>query len=406
MKLSFAALKRWLDYDDSANACADDLASLGFPNDGIREIGAALDEVVLAKILKMEKHPQADRLWLLEVDTGKEKLPVVCGAKNMKVSDFVAFAPVGANLPTEDGGGFRIKKAKIRGVESQGMCCSEAEVGLAEESEGIWILPTRAVEASKAALGTKLSELFPWRDTVFELDVTPNRGDALSLRGIARELAAKCSLKLKTQRTARWKQGSSVVNPRVESFEDAQGFLGVLIEGVSLDETPDEWRRFLVAMGGRPLSPLVDVSNILLFEMGHPIHLFDADRVDAKTIGVRRAKPGETLELLNDETIELSAEDLVIADQSGPLSLAGVMGGKASAVTSETTRVLLEVACFDAKRIRATSRRHQLFSESSFRFERQLTAHRLDEIADRCLGLIQEMGGSFESASGNKSLSR
>jgi phenylalanyl-tRNA synthetase beta chain len=405
MKLSFRALKRFVDFEGDADKAANLLADLGFPNDGMSHFAEALDQVVIAKIEAKEKHPEADRLSLLKVNTGSGVANIVCGAQNMKAGDYVALAPIGAKLPSVDGKAFEIKRSKIRGVESEGMCCSESELGLLEESEGIWILPADEIEKKPELLGRAVSDLFDWKDSIMEVDVTPNRGDALSVRGLARELAAKLGLKLKPQRVGRWKSPASDVHPSIESFQDASGFLACVIEGVKISPTPEVYRRFLTAMGARSISPLVDISNIVMFELGHPVHFFDADKVEAARIQVRRAKKGEKLELLDDSVIELHEEDLVIADSSGPLSLAGVMGGKPSSVTDQTTRVLLEVACFDAKRIRASSRRHQISSESSFRFERVLTPHALEEVVERVLGLIQEFG-QFERASGTKVFDR
>lgn len=405
MKLSFRALQRFVDFEGSPEEAADRLASLGFPNDGIENYASALNEVIVGKILTKEKHPEADRLSLLQVDVGAEKLSIVCGAQNMKEGDYVALAPVGAKLPSADGKPFEIKKSKIRGQVSEGMCCSESELGLAEESEGIWLLPPNVVEADASALGKKVSELFDWKDSILEVDVTPNRGDCLGVRGLARELSAQLGLKLKPQKIGRWKSPASEVHPKIENFQDASAFLAVAIESFQIGPTPESYVRFLQAMGGREISPIVDISNIVLFEWGHPVHFFDADKIDAASLQVRRAVKGEKLLLLDDREIELHEDDLVIADSSGPLSLAGVMGGKASSVTDETKRLVLEVACFDPKRIRATARRHGISSESSFRFERGLTPYRLEEVADRALGLIQEWG-SYERAAGSKVFDR
>jgi len=396
VKLSFQALKRFVDFEGTPQECSDLLAGLGFPNDGSEEFAAALDQVVVGKILEKKAHPQADRLSLLKVSTGGASHPIVCGAKNMKEGDFIALAPVGAKLPSPDGE-FEIKKAKIRGEVSEGMCCSESELGLSEESDGILILPAGA----ESFLGKPVSEFMPLKDVIFDIDVTPNRGDALNVRGLARELGAKIGQKLKPQKVGRWKSPASEVKVEIESYEDASAFVGCLIEGVQMSQTPEPWTYFLQAMGGRSISPLVDVTNVVLFELGHPVHFFDADKVDLSSMHVRRAKPGEKLELLDESLIELHPEDLVIADASGPLSLAGVMGGKASAVNASTESVLLEVACFDPKRIRASSRRHGISSESSFRFERGLTPHRIEEVVERVLGLLQE-AGSYGRALGTK----
>ena len=399
MKLSFKAFQRWLDFQGSADDLAKVLAGLGFPNDGIQRIGGGLSQVQVGKILTRVKHPQADRLSLLTVNVGSEKLPVVCGAQNMKEGDFVALAPVGATIPGKDGLGMTMKEAKIRGETSRGMCCSLAELQLAEDAEGIWILPPDVV--NEKSLGKAVSQFFDLEDAVLEVDITPNRPDALSVRGLAREVAAKLGLKLKLPTLAKYKASSSYVNLSIDSPSDCSGFVAVHVQNVQALQTPEDVAQILNRMGSRTISPLVDISNFVMFELGHPMHFFDADKVDLKTLCVRRAKAGERLKLLNDQVLELHTEDLVVADAKGPLSLAGVMGGADSSVSTSTKNVLIEVACFDPKLIRATARRHQLSSESSYRFERGLTPHRLDEVAERALALLKEWGG-YESASGVK----
>lgn len=407
MKLSFRALKTYVDFTGSAQECADLFAELGFPNDGMRVVGANIEGVVLGRIESMRAHPQADRLSLLEVHVGESSpLPIVCGAKNMKPGDYVALARVGAKIPGADGKGFELKKAKIRGEISEGMCCSEVELGIAEESEGIWIIsPEDLGKDPSSLLGKDIKSIMDLEDVIFEIDVTPNRGDALSVRGLARELAAKLELKLKTPNLYRWKHPSQLAHPSIESFEDAYGFAACFVKSVKNGKTPWKWRQFLHASGGRSIGTLVDITNIVLFELGHPIHFFDADRVDAQSIQVRRARPGERLLLLNNQWIDLHPEDLVIADSHRVLSLAGVMGGAETAVSARTENILVEVASFNPARIRATARRHQLSSESSYRFERGVTSFRLDETMERALALLQELSG-FESASGSKVIHR
>lgn len=403
MKLSLRALKSWVDFGGSGSELAAILADLGFPNDGVTTVGEGLKNVVVGQILTKAKHLQADRLSVLTVDIGSEILPIVCGAQNMKAEDFVALAPVGAKIPGKDGAGLLMKEAKIRGEISKGMCCSEAELGLPSDSDGILLLPKEKV--STKDLGKRVSEVLDLDDSILEIDITPNRGDALSIRGLARELAAKLGLRLKVLTPFKWRNPVSTVNPSIESFEDASGFAACLVQGVTYGPGLEEWKNFLSIFGARSLSNLVDVTNIVLFELGHPIHFFDADKIDSLTVGVRRAKPGERLELLNGRTIELHSEDLVIADKSGPLSLAGIMGGQAASVSETTKNVLIEVAAFDPRRIRESARRHSLHSESSQRFERGVTAFDLDEVMDRALTLLKEVSG-FEMAAGTKTLDR
>jgi len=403
VKLSYRAFKNWVDFAGSPEDLANTLSELGFPNDGITKKGDGLSQVVVGKILTKSAHPQADRLSLLDVSVGLQELKIVCGAQNMKVGDFVALAPVGAKIPGKDGAGMQMKEAKIRGELSQGMCCSLAELQLAEEADGIWILPTDKV--NDALLGKKLSEVFDFDDAILEVDVTPNRGDALSLRGLAREVAGKLGLKVKPHASVKWKTPAAQVHPTIENFADSSGFAACLVQGVTFRKSPPEVQKFLEAVGTRSISNLVDVTNVVLFELGHPLHFFDADKVDPKTIGVRRAKAGEKLKLLDGKTIELAVEDLVIADASGPLSLAGIMGAEPSSVTESTKNILIEAASFSPTLIRNSARRHGISSESSYRFERRVTAHKLDEVIERALYWLKEVSG-FETAAGSKTLSR
>jgi phenylalanyl-tRNA synthetase beta chain len=399
VKLSYQAFKEWVEFSGSAEELANTLADLGFPNDGITKRGEGLDQVVIGEILSKEKHPQADRLSLLKVDIRREVLPIVCGAQNMVVGDHVALAPIGAKIPGKDGTGIVMKEAKIRGETSKGMCCSEVELRLSDEGEGILILPNDKIRNED--LGRKVSDVFNLEDWILEVDVTPNRGDALSVRGLAREVAAKLGLKMRVTSAIKWKNPVSSVNPSVESFADSAGFAACLVQNVQYGKTSAKWQKFLAAFGARSISNLVDVTNIVMFELGHPIHFFDADKIDPLTIGVRRAKLGEKLELLSGKVIDLHSEDLVIADKSGPLSLAGVMGGNSSAVSENTKNILIEVASFDARLVRATVRRHDLHSESSQRFERGVTAFDLDEVMERTLALLKEIS-NFELAAGTK----
>lgn len=399
MRLSVRALKRWLPVELKDTDLAEELAQLGFPVDAIEHYGAACDSVLVGEILEKKKHPEADRLSLLKLNVGQaDDLQIVCGASNMSVGDFVAVAPVGVTIPGADGLGMKMKKAKIRGEVSFGMCCSESELGLAEESEGIWILDS---ERAKSQHGKKVSEVFDIQDTIFEVDVTPNRGDALSTRGLARELAAKLNQKLKPQNLGRWKTPSPKATPKIENFDEAYAFATCHFSEVVQKETPPAWQQFLQASGGRSINNLVDITNIVIYDYGHPIHFFDADKIDPQSIEVRRARQGETLQLLDGKTIELHPEDLVIADKDKVLSLAGIMGGAESSVSSSTKNVLLEVASFNPQMIRASLQRHQLHSESGFRFERGVNPHRIDEIVERVIALMSELS-SFSLAEGTK----
>lgn len=399
MRLSLKALKRFVDVDFSPRDLAECLSHLGFPTDAIVDSSEGLEEVRLGQIKEKKGHPDADRLSLLQVEFGEGQKQIVCGAQNMSQGDYVAVAPVGSKIPGPDGSGIKLKKSKIRGEVSEGMCCSLAELQLAEEADGIWLIDS--AEAKKHNLGTPIIDVVGLRDTIIEVDITPNRGDAACIRGLAREVAAKINQRMSAQTSSRFNTNLESVAPEIESFEDCFGFATCLVSSVKTGPSPSEWQQFLSAMGGRSIFNLVDISNIVLFEFGHPIHFFDADKIDPKSLVARRAKAGEKLKLLDGTEIELHPEDLVIADSSGPLSLAGIMGGERSSVDESTKNVLIEVASFNPKRIRASAQRHQLSSESSFRFERGVNPYRIDETMERALGLLQEVSG-FDSASGGK----
>ncbi len=402
MKLSLRALRSWLESDLSAREVGNVLGELGFPNDGIESVGQGLDVVVIGKILEKTKHPRADRLSLLKVTIGHETLPIVCGAANMKEGDFIVVAPVGAIIPGKDLKGLEIKEAAIRGEISKGMCCAQAELALSDESDGLWILPPSKV--SDADLGRKVNELFPWSDDILTIDITPNRPDAMSVKGLARELAAKLSQKLKQPAVHKFKWGASssapAINPGIENMADTMGFAACLVHGVQWQPSAPDVVAFLKASGARSISNLVDITNQVLFELGHPIHFFDADKMDPYSVTIRRAKSGERLRLLNEQEIELSPEDLVVADRSGPLSLAGIMGGSSSSVSESTKNILVEVACFQPALIRASARRHGLNSESSLRFERGLTPYRFDDVLERVLALLKEASGFTDYTAG------
>jgi phenylalanyl-tRNA synthetase beta chain len=363
------------------------LTAVGFEVEAIERVGQGLGGVVAARILASEKHPNAEKLSVTKIDAGKgEPLQVVCGAKNYQVGDVVPLATVGTTLP----GGTRIEKAKLRGVESYGMLCSARELGLAEDASGLLILD-RGI-----APGTPIAEALGLEDVLLEVNVTPNRPDALSHLGLAREVAALLGQQVRLPRPALREAGApaaEAVKVRIEAPEKCARYAARVVEGVKIGPSPLWLARRLEACGVRSISNVVDATNFALLELGHPLHAFDLDKVAGHEIVVRTARPGEKLVTLDGKERALEPDDLLIADRERGSALAGVMGGGDSEISAGTTRVLLESAWFAPGGIRRTSRRHGLKTEASYRFERGADPGMVIAAIDRCAALIAELAG-------------
>ena len=387
MKLSIKWLKDYVALPDSVDELARRLTMAGLEIEGISRPGDGLKGVVVAQILASEKHPNADKLSVTKIDDGSgTPLQVVCGAKNYKVGDKVPLATVGAELP----GGMKIGKAKMRDVESFGMLCSSKELGLTEDSAGLLILD------GELKVGTPIAQALGLDDVIFEVNVTPNRSDALSHLGIAREVATLLGVPLQrpeARLTESATDASSKIQIRIEDAERCWRYAARVIEGVAVKPSPKWMQERLKAAGVRAINNLVDVTNYVMLEYGQPLHAFDLDRIGGAQIVVRTAKAGEKLKTLDDKERTLHAEDLLICDAQSPLVLAGVMGGASSEVTPQTTRVLLECATFQPTTVRRSSKRHALHTESSHRFERGTDVSVVPEVLDRAAALIVEVGG-------------
>ncbi len=387
MNTSLNWLQDHLDLSDrTTEELADMLTFAGIEVEGITARGAAVDHVVVAQILRSDPHPNAERLSVCQVDDGRENpRQIVCGAKNYRVGDKVPFALPGAVLP----GDFKIKEGKLRGVASMGMMCSGRELQLSDDHEGLLILNT------DAAPGTPIAEIFE-SDTVFELEVTPNRPDLLSHLGIARELAALTKRPLKgpthhgEPAVAEAPASAEVIT--LEAPEACPLYTARRITGVKVGPSPDWLKSKLESIGLRPINNIVDITNYVLFEMGQPLHAFDADKLDGG-IRVRHAEEGETFLALDGEEYRLQASDLVIADQKRAVAIGGVMGGEDSGVVETTTNVFLESAYFTPSRIRRTSRRLDLSSDSSYRFERGVDPVQTAGASALATKLILELAG-------------
>ncbi len=384
MKVSLKWLMDFVDIDlDNARAIADGLTNRGLEIEAVDFQGKGLDNVVVGKIQEKQKHPDADKLSLLKVNIGSDVLQIVCGASNMKEGDKIAVALVGANLPN----GLEIKRSKIRGVESFGMCCSMSELKLAEESSGIIILDDKCV------VGAPIVQAMQLDDVIFEVATPPNRGDVLGMFGIAREVSAFVERPLKIRSvpavpsTGKGNGGLSV------DIKDKRcgRYIGRYIHGVKVKPSPEWMAKRLEAVGLRPINNLVDITNYVMLELGHPLHVFDAAQIANKKIHVRSAADKEEITLLDGNKKTLSHKDMLICDDKRALAVAGVMGGLDSGVTNDTVDVVIECAYFDPSAIRITSKTLGVSSDSSYRFERGVDIDFMQSVVERTTSLIKDL---------------
>ena len=388
MLISLNWLKQYIDLDGiEINEMENSLTMIGQEVEKIEIAGSNLENVVTAKIIEKEMHPDSDHLTVCKVDNGKEILQIVCGASNHKAGDKVVLAQIGAKL-SED---FVIKKGKIRGKESCGMLCSEVELGIGSDKDGIIILP------EDAPVGVPFKDYLGINDTVFELEITPNRPDCLSHIGIARELSAYYGKELKYPETEIKSEISEKTSDNVKiSIEDSnlsRRYVTRILKNVTVKESPKWLKERIEAVGLRSINNIVDVSNFILMEMNHPNHVFDLDKIEGNEIKVKSAVKGDKLVTLDEQERELEDGDIVICDSKKILALGGVMGGLDSEVTDNTKNILLEVAQFNPQNVRKTSRRLTLSSDSSYRFERGIDVEDSIKVINRLANLIQEVAG-------------
>jgi phenylalanyl-tRNA synthetase beta chain len=385
MQLSEAWLREWIDPPWDSATLATRLTMAGFEVEGRTRAAADFDGVVVGEIVECTRHPKADKLSVCRVTTdGRNQLQIVCGASNARAGLRTAVALTGAQLP----GGVTIKRAQLREVESMGMLCSARELGLGENAEGILELP------DDARIGKDLRSFLALDDTILALNLTPNRGDTLSVRGIAREVAAIAGRKLaarKQPKVAAMNAAKFAVT--LTATRACPKFVSRVIRTVDAGRHSPLWLRERLRRSGlRPINPIVDVTNYVMLELGTPMHAYDLGKLRAR-IDVRFAKRGERLRLLDGREIELDAQDLVIADGEGAVGLAGVMGGERTAVDESTTDVLLEVAYFSPEAIRASARRHALITDAAQRFERGVDPGAQEESAERAAQLLGSITG-------------
>ncbi|MCB9506134.1 MAG: phenylalanine--tRNA ligase subunit beta [Myxococcales bacterium] len=395
MRVSWSWLSEHVDLSGlEPRQVADRLTLSGLEVEGVVEVGADLAGVVVARVLTCVDHPQSDHLHVCEVDDGTAVAQVVCGAPNVHAGMVAPLARLGTTMP----GGPTIVEASVRGVVSRGMLCSARELGLGDDHGGLLELP------ASATLGMPVAEALGYADTRLELSVTPNRSDALSIRGVAREVAAlfgRRTLEPPPLPGSSPVQGGAAVAESVRiRIDDPDGcprYAAAIVRGVRVAPSPQWLQARLRAVGQRPINNVVDVTNYVLFEQGQPLHAFDLARVRGGEITVRRALDGETLTSIDHVARELRASDLVIADAAGPVAIAGVMGGADSEIDDSTTDVLIECANFEPSSVRRTARRFGMHTESSHRFERGVDVERIRAVLERSVALLvatQEHGDS------------
>lgn len=394
MKFSELWLREWTNPAIDTQELVDQITMAGLEVDDVDPVAGDFSGVVVGQVVKREQHPDADKLSLCQVSDGTEEFQIVCGAANVREGLKIPFAKIGAVLPTEDGKGFKIKKAKLRGVESFGMLCAEQELGLADSSDGLMEL------AEDAPVGTDFREYMQFEkdgkaDQIIDVDLTPNRGDCLSMAGLAREVGVLN----KTDVTA------PEINPVAPQIDDKPSielqapeacsrYIGRIVKGINVKAQTPLWMvEKLRRSGIRSIDPIVDVTNYVLIELGQPMHAFDLSKVDSANIIVRMAKQDEELTLLDEQEVKLNDKTLVIADQNKALAMAGIFGGLESGVKEDTQDILLESAFFNPIAIAGRARNYGLHTDSSHRYERGVDFELQKRAMERATQLIIDICG-------------
>ncbi len=399
MKISYNWLKDFIDVKLPVEDTEELLTDLGLEVEGVEvfeSIEGSLEGLVVGKVLECEQHPNADRLKLTKVDIGQaEPVQIVCGAPNVAAGQWVPVATVGTTIYNTDGDSLKIKKGKIRGEVSMGMICAEDEIGLGRSHDGIMVLKGDYIA------GQALNEVFKVEnDHVFEIGLTPNRADAMSHWGVARDLRAGIiqsgkSLAINTPSASSFQvdERSNRVKIKVENSELVPRYCGVTISGIRIEESPEWIQNRLKAIGIKPKNNIVDITNYVMHELGQPLHAFDADKISSSTIVVKTLEEETKFTTLDDVERTLSPEDIMICDAEKPLCIAGVLGGASSGVSSSTRNVFLESAYFDPISVRKTAKRHGINTDASFRFERGIDPMITKYALKRAAILIKECSG-------------
>ena len=384
MKFSEKWLRTWVDPQIGTQELCDQLTSVGLEVDAVEKLTGEFSGVVIGEIVEYKAHPNADRLSICNVFDGSEKYSVVCGAPNARVGLKTAFARVGSELS----GGLKIKRTKLRGIQSDGMLCSAKELGISDDHDGIMEL------SNTLTPGSELREALGLDDVAIELDLTPNRGDCFSIRGIAREVAVCNRLSVSEPVASEVPVSTETVFPiEIQAPSACPKYLGRVIEDVDISRPAPGWMiERLERSGLRSIDPVVDVTNYILLELGQPLHAFDSASLEDRIV-VRMATRDEQLTLLDGNSIQLDEEILVIAHGAGPLAIAGVMGGAKSGVTETTTSVFLECAFFSPLAIMGTGRRYGIQTDASQRYERGVDSELQNEAMERATALLIEIVG-------------
>lgn len=400
MKISHQWLSKFINLDAfSKDQISEHLTLLGLEIDSMEEVGNSLDGVVIGFVEDVKQHPNADRLRLCQVNLGTESVQIVCGASNVAAGQKVPVATVGSTLPTTDGSVFKIKKGKLRGEVSMGMICAEDELGLGSNHDGILVFDD---PDNKLTPGTHISNVVDtWNDTVYDIELTPNRPDAACHLGVARDLSAKFDIPLTDYaKNPIWESlsvesTSSANSPsvKIESEELCNRYVAIELDNVSVGDSPAWLRNYLEAVGLRSINNVVDATNYVMLSYGQPMHAFDLAKLNGQQIVVKSYDTVQKFTTLDEVEREVPAGSLFICDEKGPVALAGVMGGLNSEVDSSTTKILLESAYFDPISVRKTAKALSLQTDSSYRFERGIDPNNSLEAAKKCAELIMDIAG-------------
>jgi phenylalanyl-tRNA synthetase beta chain len=404
MKISYNWLKQFINIDWTPDKTSELLTNLGLEVEGIEayaSVKGGLKGIVVGEVKTCKQHPNADRLKLTTVDVGDDQiLKIVCGAPNVAAGQKVAVATIGTTLYTKEGESWKIKKGKIRGEESHGMLCAEDELGLGPNHDGIMVLDKDSV------IGSPLADIFNIEnDVVFEIGLTPNRADAMSHYGTARDLKAGLIQEgLNPELMSPSVSGFHVdnrtlkIDVAVESKDKAPRYCGITISGAKIEASPGWMQQRLKAIGLQPINNVVDITNYVMHSLGQPMHAFDADKISDQKIIVRNAKKDEKFTTLDGIERSLDVEDLMICDNNGPMCIAGILGGLNSGISNSTTNIFLESAYFDPVSIRKSAKRHGISTDASFRFERGIDPEKTKYVLKYAASLISEItGGEISS---------
>lgn len=392
MKVSYNWLNEFIDLPLSPEETAEKLTLIGLEVEEIEEYGSSLDGVIVGEVLEVREHPNADRLQVCDVNLGDSKTQIVCGAKNVAAGQKVPVATVGSTLPIklDDGSFLKIKKAKLRGEVSEGMICAEDELGLGTDHSGIMVLE------GNPKVGTPISEIFDlYQDTIIDIAITPNRPDATCHLGVARDLSAALNLELKKPEIPSGKvvEDSDDITIKIKNTDKCHRYVGKMVKGVEIKESPRWLQNKLKAIGVRPVNNVVDVTNFVMLELGQPLHAFDYASIRGKKIEVKDYGNEIEFETLDHVKRKCSPGTLFICDGEGPVAIAGVMGGVDSEVSDDTTDILIESAYFDPGSIRRTAKEQSLQTDASYRFERGIDPNLQAIAAERAAQLIAELAG-------------